>query len=103
MLQEKWEEIVDRIKTNFKVLSHEKIPLDPVGESEILEFIGLAGKLKLVRNVRPKLESKKILAHRRVEGAQIENVYSKTETVDEIYMYEWDDEAEDWREKEFSL
>ena len=102
MLQEKWEELVDRIKSSAKILSHTKEPLEPSGEAEILEFLGPAGKMKIVRRLHPKVKSQKILAHRKTEGAQIENVYSNTETVDEVLMFVWDDEVDEWREKDFA-
>jgi len=103
MLQEKWDEIVERIKSSCKVLSHRKEALEPAGEAEILEFLSPAGKMKLVRNVHPRVEQKKVLSHRRTEGAQVEYIYSQSETVNEVQMYLWDDDAEEWREKEFNL
>ena len=116
MTQEKWDEVVERIKATSKVLRHEKEPnykvvtnIDgskesvQVGTQEELEFEGPLGKMKITRTERPKVEEQVIHAHRKTEGAQIESKYSDTEIVSEEKLYKFDDILDDWVEQEFKM
>jgi hypothetical protein len=88
MKDEKWGEVLDRILTSFKVLSHEKTQED-VTEIETLIFEAPIGKVKLVRSVRPAVLDKKIVgAHRRGKSAaQYEYIYSPDEKVTNLVVY----------------
>ena len=82
MDQEKWGEILDRVKAQFTVLEHAKAPgKDEIGEVETLIFEGPLGKIKLLWITRPVVLDKKIVgAHRRgTSSAQYEYIYSDTE------------------------
>jgi len=82
MDQEKWGEILDRVKAQFEVLEHTKAANeDGVGESETLVFNAPMGKIKLVWVTRPVVLDKKVIgAHRRGgSAAQYEYIYSDTE------------------------
>jgi len=80
MLEERWETILDKIKSNFDVVEHEKDSVEN-GEDERIIFNGPIGKIKLVRSVRPSVIDKKVIgAHRRGKSqAQYEYIYSDTE------------------------
>lgn len=88
MKDEKWGEILDRILTNFKVLSREKTQ-EGVAEIETLIFEAPIGKVKLVRTVRPAVLDKKVIgAHRRGKSsAQYKYVYSPDEKVSTLAAY----------------
>ncbi|MFA5270414.1 MAG: hypothetical protein WC400_02285 [Patescibacteria group bacterium] len=88
MKDEKWGEVLDRILTNFKVLSREQTKED-VSEIETLIFEAPIGKIKLVRTVRPAVLDKKITgAHRRGKSsAQYEYIYSPDEKVSVLAAY----------------
>jgi len=97
MKDEKWGEVLDRILTNFKVLSREQTTED-VAEIETLIFEGPIGKIKLVRTVRPAVLDKKIVgAHRRGKSsAQYEYIYSPDEKVSSLAVYR--EEGGEWEE-----
>ena len=88
MKDEKWGEILDRILTNFKVLSHDK-EQDGVAEIETLIFEAPVGKVKMVRTVRPAILDKKVIgAHRRGKSsAQYEYIYSPDEMTSILDVY----------------
>jgi hypothetical protein len=88
MKDDKWGEILDRILTNFKVLSREQTQED-VAEIETLVFEAPIGKIKLVRTVRPAVLDKKVIgAHRRGKSsAQYEYIYSPDEKVSTFDAY----------------
>ncbi|MBN2585107.1 hypothetical protein JXA59_00440 [Patescibacteria group bacterium] len=88
MRDDKWGEVLDRILTNFKVLSREKTQED-VSEIETIIFEAPIGRVKLVRTVRPAILDKKVTgAHRRGKSsAQYEYVYSPDEKVSHLTVY----------------
>jgi len=110
MTDEKWEELVERIKKMAKIIRHETLPkfkeisssegMQKVkdGTIEELEFEGPLGKMKLAHWVRPKVEEVKIWSHRKVEGATLQVRRSETETVATENLYKWDNANEEWKE-----
>lgn len=102
MNQEKWLDVVSKIKEKFDVLEHEIEELiDMPGIVEYIIFVGPLGKVKLERTVKPVVLDKKTTFSRRVgSDVKVEYVYSDTETVDKIKAYQWDDSNDDWREIE---
>ena len=89
MTEEKWEEIVGRIKDEFKGVEHKT--LDGEYENETLEeliFDGPAGRMKLVRKTKPRLLEEKTHYSGRVgQSTEIEKVYSKDEFVNTIDLF----------------
>ncbi|OGB74375.1 hypothetical protein A2V68_01365 [candidate division Kazan bacterium RBG_13_50_9] len=88
MTDEKWGEIVDKVLADFEILEHSH-DRDDAAKIETLVFRGPAGKVKLVRTVRPAVIDKKIIgAYRRGKSkAQFEYVYSDTDTVGKLEAY----------------
>lgn len=88
MDQEKWGEILDRVKSQFEIIEHTKAtPEGGVGETETLIFTNPMGKIKLEWITRPVIIDKKVIgAHRRggAGQAQVEYVYSDTETTHKL-------------------
>lgn len=88
MDQEKWGEILDRVKAQFEVLEHTKTQNEEgVGETEVIIFTNPMGKIKLEWTTRPVVLDKKVIgAHRRggAGQAQVEYVYSDTETTHKL-------------------
>ncbi len=90
MDQEKWGEILDRVKAQFEVLEHTKTTTEGgVGNIETLIFTNPMGKIKLEWITRPVVLDKKVIgAHRRGAGqAQVEYIYSDTETTHKLEAY----------------
>lgn len=88
MLDERWETILDKIKSNFDVVEHQKEIVEN-GEDETIVFNGPVGKIKLVRSLRPLIIDKKVIgAHRRGKSqAQYEYIYSDTEKTSKMKTF----------------
>jgi len=102
MTDEKWEQLTGQIKDSFTVLEDNKREEELEGETtEELVFENETGKMKLVRNVRPRvLEQKSMYSNRKGATADVENVYSDTETVDKVMLFR--EEAGGWEEIDVS-
>jgi hypothetical protein len=102
MTDEKWEQLTGQIKDSFKVLENETREEELEGETtEVLVFENEAGKMKLVRNVRPRvIEQKSMYSNRKGATADVQNIYSDTETVDKVVLFK--DEDGEWLEIDVS-
>lgn len=98
MNEDRWKEIVERIKDSLDVLEHETEDLEPgPGRVEFITFIGSQGKMKLERTSHPRVLDKKVIGSNRIgSSTSVEYIYSDTEEVDEVKAYKWDDNKEDW-------
>jgi len=97
MIDERWEEILDKIETTFDVVDHTHTK-DGVEKIESIIFDGPVGKVKLIRITRPAIIDKKIIgAHRKSKSkAQYEYIYSDTEKVSRVSAFkevngQWED------------
>jgi len=100
MNEEKWGGIIDTVKEKFGIEERGKENLDP-GEAEFLIFEGPLGKMKLVREVRPLVIDKKVIASKRIgSDATEEFIYSDTETTEKLKAYKWEETSEEWVEME---
>jgi len=109
MNDEKWQDIIGRVKDDFEVIEHETKELEEgPGSVELIVFDGPIGKMKLTRTSRPLILDKKAIGSRRI-GSQttVEYVYSDTEKTHTFKAYKWEDDQGDWVEmeagKSFSL
>ena len=102
MQDEKWQETVVKIKTNFTVSSHttEDLPEDRgLGTVETIEFTGPLGKIKLERTTQPLILDRKSLGSKRIGSDKvIQYTYSDTEKVHKLIVYKWNDANQDWEE-----
>ncbi|MFC1687395.1 hypothetical protein ACFL0L_02355 [Patescibacteria group bacterium] len=98
MNEDRWKQIVERVKDSLDVLEHETEDLDPgPGRVEFISFIGPQGKMKLERTSHPRVLDKKVIGSNRIgSSTSVENIYSDTEEVDEVQAYKWDDIKEEW-------
>ena len=98
MIQEKWQQLIGRIKDDFSVLSHEQKDGEYEGESvEEIIFQGLAGEMKLSRAVKPRVVGEKTKYSNRIGSSTgIEKIYSDTETVDTVKL--WREQNGEWIE-----
>ncbi len=93
MNDDKWRDIIDKIKENFQVESHEKRAGEYEGENlEEIVFNHPAGPMKLLRIIKPRLVGEKTKYSNRIgSSTQVEKIYSDTETVDSVRLYQQKD------------
>lgn len=98
MNQEKWEQLIGRIKDDFKVIEHNKGEGEMEGETvETIIFENPAGQMKLERRTRPRVLGEKTqYAARLGSQVRIEKVYSQDEFVDTVKLYRL--AGGDWQE-----
>jgi hypothetical protein len=106
MTEEQWEETIDRIKKNFDV--EEELDGDieniPRATYQGIIFDSPHGKMKVIRNKRPKVLDKKTTYSRRAGGeTSVDYVYSDDEYVDEVEVSKWDDYEQDWVKAEYAV
>ena len=98
MQQEKWEQLVGRIKDEFAVEEQQTQDGVMAGEKiETIVFVNPAGKMKLQRVVKPRfLGEKTKYAGRLGSQVSIEKVYSEDELVDTVKLFR--DSGGEWEE-----
>ncbi len=102
MQDEKWQEIIGRVKDEMEVIEHTTNELEEgPGSIEYIIFNGPLGKMKLERISKPLIIDKKAIGSKRI-GSQttVEYVYSDTEKTHSFKAYVWSDEQNDWVEAE---
>ncbi len=101
MTDERWQDVVGKIKDTFTVLEEGKVEVtDMPGYSEFICFMGPGGKkMKLERVSHPLVTGKKTMGSRRIGGSTaVEYQYSDTEMVHKVHAWQWSDSANDWEE-----
>lgn len=98
MQDEKWNEIIGRIKDDFTVEEHTTEDLDPgPGSVETIIFEGPTGRMKLERTTKPVVLDKKTIGSRRIgSDTTVEYVYSDSEFSKTFKAYQWNDAQNDW-------
>lgn len=103
MLPEKWQEIIGKIKDNFKVEASglERLETGDSADIEYIVFNGPLGRMRLEFISRPVILDKKTKYSRRL-GARtiIDYVYSPDEKYYKLKAYKWDEALNDWLEIE---
>jgi len=109
MNDEKWEALIEQIKTKFGEveLYTEDLLVETGGDTvkqgtqDILEFYGEdLGNIRIVRENKPVLLDKKMhFSHRQGDSARTEYVFSDTEFSHKIAVYREDQNGE-WRKLE---
>lgn len=98
MKDERWEEVVEKIKAAFPEHEHEhETLLDGKGFLDAYIFDGSLGRIKLARTKRPRIVGEKGIGSKRI-GADttIEKVYDENDIVDFVTVYRFDDNVQDW-------
>lgn len=107
MNDEKWEQLKDRLGKRFEVLDerHGDLMADTPegevkqGEQDIVVVHTPAGKIRLVREIRPLILEKKMhYTHRQGQSAQVEYLLSDTEKTYKLRVFKWIDLEDDWQE-----
>ncbi|MEA2088957.1 MAG: hypothetical protein U9O55_03920 [Patescibacteria group bacterium] len=108
MYYDKWQNIIAMVEEKFGILD-KKEKQEEIGKdvnsndvfekSEIIEFKGPLGKIKLELITRPIVLEKKTNFSRRIGGdVGVEYIYSDSEEVSKFKAYKWSDEQNDWTE-----
>ncbi len=104
MTEEKWQEVIAKIKDNFKLISHQTQELDEsfgLGSVEYIEFIGPLGKMKLERITKPLVIDKKTIGSKRIgSNSTVEYIFSDTEKVHKFKAYRFNEKSQEWEEME---
>ena len=89
MQDEKWQELISRIKDSFSVLENDIKDGEIDGEkTESIVFENSLGKMKLERTLKPKLLEEKTHYSGRVGSqTQVEKVYSQDEFISFVKLY----------------
>lgn len=113
MDDDRWDQLKENIKKKFEVEEETTEDLimetgdGPIkqGEQNILIVTTPMGKMKLTREIRPRVLDKKFhYTHRAGDTARIEYKFSETEKTYKLKIYKWDEDEEEWDElKEDSL
>lgn len=92
MIQEKWEQLVGRIKDEFDNVEHQTF--DGSRERETIEeiiFDGPIGRTKVIRTKKPRVLEEKTHYSNRIGGSMsIERVLSNDEFVDSVEVLKYD-------------
>lgn len=101
MNDERWYDLMERIRAKFKVTLEEEHPT-PHGPGRVtrIEFDGPGGRMRLERTTRPIVLERKAHYSRRAGGETSEEfVYSENEFSDRINLFRWADGT--WQEEDY--
>ncbi|MFH1523153.1 MAG: hypothetical protein ABIE43_05055 [Patescibacteria group bacterium] len=103
MTAEKWQDIINNIKDNFKAEDEGKEHLEDEGgvDIEYIVFQGPIGKIRLEFITKPIVLDKKMTYSKRIGSeTKVDYVYSETEKSNKLMAYKWDEDNENWVEIE---
>jgi hypothetical protein len=100
MMVEKWEEIKQKILSGFTIFNQETLTDEERHEdTEVIEFAGPAGKMKVEWITRPKVLDKKTQYSNRIGSSiSVDYVYSPDEITHTFKVYNWNEALSDWQE-----
>lgn len=100
MNDERWGDILEKVKEKFTVIEHETETFDDrPGQVEFIIFEGPLGKIKLERTTTPKVLGTKGLGSNRIgSDTAVQYQYSDTEKIHEFSAWMW--KEGDWTEME---
>jgi len=101
MTKERWREILDKIKSNFKILDEGQDEIEDEGGVfvDFIEFEGPLGRIRLEFISKPLVIDKKTNYSRRSGSeTQVSYIYSETERSEKIVAYKWNNANSSWEE-----
>ncbi len=100
MTYERWLELKNKTKSQFKVLQEGEQTLESgPGSREFIEFLGPSGKTRLELVKKPVILDKKIHYSKRIgSSASVEYVYDEKEQTLTLHIYTWDEVKQTWQE-----
>jgi len=101
MTIERWQDILDNIRDNLKVIEHKKEHIKEEGgvDIEYIIFQGPMGKIRLEFVIKPLILDKKVNYSNRIGSeSSVDYIYSPDEKTNKFMAYKWDDDENDWVE-----
>ncbi len=107
MTPEKWEEIKNMVRKQYKPLEEgqEDLLVETAeelvkqGQAEFVVFESPLGRIKLSFQKKPRVEQKKFFySHRHGDSARVEYKFSDSEMVYVLKAYKWNETEERWKE-----
>ncbi|MFA5051695.1 MAG: hypothetical protein WC544_01370 [Patescibacteria group bacterium] len=100
MNDERWQDIIGKVKDGFEVIENATQDLDPgPGSVEFIIFQGPLGKMKLERTTKPLVLDKRAIGSKRMGSqATVQYVYSETEQTHTFKAFRWAENG--WQEME---
>ncbi|MBI5037159.1 MAG: hypothetical protein HZC01_00400 [Candidatus Kerfeldbacteria bacterium] len=98
MHDDRWQEIIQKVKDSFPVEEHDTKPIDDrPGTVEYIIFTGPLGKMKLARTTSPKVMGTRGMGSHRIGGeTSVQYQYSDSEFVHTFTASVW--KNNDWHE-----
>lgn len=103
---DRWQQIVEMVKSTFEVEESGTTDSDERGGTEIeyIIFTGPMGRLKLEFATHPALVDTKTKYTKRIgSDVVIEHTYSPTDTVSNLTVWKWNDDSDEWQAFDASL
>ena len=99
MNNDKWGDVVEKIKSGFAVEAHSIVPhveFDK-GKIETIIFASPMGRMKIIRTTTPRVLDRKTVYSNRIGGkVAVQYEYSDSEMVDTMRIFRWDENREEW-------
>lgn len=101
MNDERWYDLIDRIRTQFGLLDERDEPLEyGPGKRETIEFQGPMGRMRLERVSRPVVKERRTHYSKRAGGTTSEEfIYEEGEFTHRVMLLRWADG--EWREEDY--
>ena len=106
MQDDKWFDVLDRIKEQFELQMQETEDHPDIerGKIETVIFQSPIGRIKMVRTTTPRVLNKKTLYSARAgSDMNVQYEYSDTEYVHDLKIFKWDDMRDDWVNARFDI
>ena len=101
MTDERWREVVDKVKTQFLVRDEGRREIEdiPRAFAEYIIFETPQGQIKMERVTQPVvLDKKSIYSKFAGSASRVEYIYSDTEIFSKLRVFRWADASGDWEE-----
>lgn len=106
MTPEKWENIKGNILDNFEIEDKgtEHLPDEGGVDIDYIVFFGPIGKMRLEFVTKPVVLDKKTLYSNRIGSeTKVEYVYSAVEKNQQLMVYKWESDVDDWVEMDAGI
>jgi hypothetical protein len=98
---ERWYDLIERIRTKFTVtLEEEHPPAHGPGKVQVVEFEGAGGRMRIERVTRPVVLERRMHYSKRLGGQSSEEfVYAENEFSHRVTLYRWVEGS--WQEEDY--
>ena len=106
MLDDKWEQVKEKIRGDFEVEEELTGSIEDIPNSsyETIIFNSPIGRIKATRYKKPKVLDKKTQFSGRLGGeVNVDYVYSEDEMVDNLEILKWNELSQNWVETDLEL